>query len=125
MCERVVVLGHSYGGPIVNAAIKGLSDKGVLGMIALSAFIFPSGMDQGAAIRATGDSPYVTLDSPSEGLLLPKDPNRTEWAIQQIRPRSMAANMDIVPPQAWEDDSYAGKLGYFRCTADVVLPIKK
>jgi pimeloyl-ACP methyl ester carboxylesterase len=31
--------------------------------------------------------------------------------------------MGIVPPQAWEDDSYQGRLGYIKATADVVNPI--
>ncbi|CAG1963108.1 unnamed protein product [Fusarium graminearum] len=35
----------------------------------------------------------------------------------------MAANMGIVPPQAWQDDSYRGRLGYIKATADVVNPL--
>ncbi|CAL5869195.1 uncharacterized protein PFLUO_LOCUS3423 [Penicillium psychrofluorescens] len=134
MGKRVVVLAHSYGGPIASAAIKGLADKGVLGMVALCAYIFPGGMDQGAAIRDIGGLPYVTWDVPSEGLFLANDPrslffppdapaDRTDWAVPQLRPQSMAANTGIVPPQAWQDDSYTGRLGYIKCTADVVLPI--
>ncbi|KGO54355.1 hypothetical protein PEX2_038430 [Penicillium expansum] len=136
MSKRVVLLAHSYGGPIASAAIKGLSEKGVLGMIALSAFIFPGGMDQGAVIRNIGGLPYVTWDVPSEGLFQTKDPrslffppdapsDRIEWAVPQLRPQSMAANMGIVPPQAWQDDSYTGRLGYIRCTADVVIPLEQ
>ncbi|CAI7669187.1 unnamed protein product [Penicillium crustosum] len=136
MGKRVVVLAHSYGGPIASAAIKGLSDKGVLGMIALSAFIFPGGMDQGTVIRDMGGLPYVTWDVPSEGLFQTKDPRSlffppdvsadlVDWVVPQLRPQSMAANMGIVPPQAWEDDSYTGRLGYIRCTADVVIPIEQ
>ncbi|KAJ5511085.1 hypothetical protein N7453_003188 [Penicillium expansum] len=121
MGKRVVLLAHSYGGPIASAAIKGLSENGVLGMIALSAFIFPGGMDQGAVIRNIGRLPYVTWDVPSEDA--PSD--RIEWAVPQLRPQSMAANMGIVPPQAWQDDSYTGRLGYIRCTADVVIPIEQ
>lgn len=41
----------------------------------------------------------------------------------QLRPQSMAANLGIVPRQVWKDDSYLGRLGYVRCTADVVNPI--
>lgn len=134
MGKRVVVLAHSYGGPIASAAITGLSGKGVLGMIALCAYIFPGGMDQGAVIRDLGGLPYVTWDVPSEGLFLTKDPrslffppdvpeDRIDWAVAQLRPQSMAANMGIVPPQAWQDDSYIGRLGYIRCTADAVNPI--
>lgn len=133
MDKRVVVLAHSYGGPIASAAIKDLSEKGVLGMIALCAYIFPGGMDQGAVIRQMG-LPFVTWDVPSEGLFLVKDPrslffppdtpaDRIEWALPQLRPQSMAANMGIVPPQAWQDESYVGRLGYIRCTDDVVIPI--
>ncbi|CAI7633102.1 unnamed protein product [Penicillium discolor] len=131
MGKRVVVLAHSYGGPIASAAIKGLSNKGVLGMIALSGFIFPEGMDQGAVIRDMGGLPYVIWDVPSEGLFQTKDPrslffppdvpaDRVEWAVPQLLPQSMAANMGIVPPQAWQDNSYTG-----RCTADVVIPIEQ
>lgn len=136
MGKRVVVLAHSYGGPIASAAIKGLSDKGVLGMIDLCAYIFPGGMDQGAAIRDMGGLSYVTLDVPSEGLFQTKDPrslffppdvptDQIDWAIPQLRPQSMAANMGIVPPQGWQDDCYFGRLGYIRCTADVAIPIEQ
>jgi pimeloyl-ACP methyl ester carboxylesterase len=103
-------------------------------MIALCAYVFPGGMDQGAVIRSLGGLPFVTWDVPSEGLFLAKDPrglffsadvpeDRIDWAIPQLRPQSMAANMGIVPPQAWQDDSYIGRLGYIRCTADVVIPV--
>lgn len=136
MGKRVVVLAHSYGGPIASAAIKGLSEKGVLGMIALCAFIFPGGMDQGAAIRAIGSLSFVMWDVPSEGLFQAKEPrglffppdvpeDRVDWAVSQLRPQSMAANLGIVPPQAWQDDSYNGRLGYIRCTADAVIPIER
>ncbi|KAJ5472246.1 hypothetical protein N7530_006247 [Penicillium desertorum] len=129
-------LAHSYAGPIASAAIKGLSEKGVLGMVALCAYMFPGGMDQGAVIRDIGDLPYVTWNMPSEGLFQTKDPRslffppdvpaeRVDWAVSQLRPQSMAANMGIVPPQAWQDDSYIGRLGYIRCTADVVIPIEQ
>ncbi|KAJ5139059.1 uncharacterized protein N7515_003907 [Penicillium bovifimosum] len=133
--ERVVVLAHSYGGPIASAAIKGLADQGVLGLIALCAYVFPGGMDQGAVIRDMGGLPYATWDVPSEGLFLVNDPrsffyppdvaaDEVNWAMPRLRPQSMAANMGIVPPQAWEDDSYVGRLGYIRCTADLVIPIQ-
>ncbi|KAJ6178134.1 hypothetical protein N7519_008595 [Penicillium mononematosum] len=136
MGKRVVVLAHSYAGPIASAAIKGLSEKGVLGMVALCAYIFPGGMDQGAAIRDIGDLPYVTWNMPTEGLFQTKDPrslffppdvpeDRVDWAVSQLRPQSMAANMGIVPPQAWQDDAYIGRLGYIRCTADVVISIEQ
>ncbi|CAG7995951.1 unnamed protein product [Penicillium salamii] len=136
MGKRVVVLAHSYGGPIASAAIKGLSGNDVLGMIALCAYIFPGGMDQGVAIRDIGGLPYVTWDAPSEGLFVPKDPgslffppdtpaDKIDWAVPQLRPQSMAANMGIVPPQVWEDDSYSGGLGYIRCTDDVIVPIEQ
>ncbi|OAR00468.1 hypothetical protein LLEC1_05558, partial [Akanthomyces lecanii] len=61
--KRVVVVAHSYAGPIGNAAIIGLSEReraakslpgGVVGLIALCAFLFPGGMDQGAVIRGLG-----------------------------------------------------------------------
>lgn len=134
MGKRVVVLAHSYGGPIASAAIKGLSEKGVLGMIALCAYVFPGGMDQGAAIREIGGLPYVIWDTPSKGLFVAKNPrsmffspdtpaDRIDWAVPQLRPQSMAANMGFVPPQAWQDDSYSGRLGYIRCTADAINPI--
>ena len=136
MGKRVVVLAHSYAGPIASAAIKGLAEQGVLGMVALCAYIFPGGMDQGAAIRDIGGLPYVTWDMPSEGLFQTKDPRslffppdvpaeRVDWAVSQLRPQSMAANMGIVPPQAWQDETYIGRLGYIRCTADVVVPIEQ
>ncbi|KAJ5168597.1 uncharacterized protein N7482_004191 [Penicillium canariense] len=136
MGKRVVVLAHSYGGPIASAAILGLSGKGVLGMIALCAYIFPGGMDQGAVIRDIGGLPYVLWDAPSEGLFLAKDArslffppdvpaDRVDWAVPQLRPQSMAANMGVVPPQAWQDESYDGRLGYIRCTADVINPIEQ
>ena len=57
MGKTVVVLAHSHGGPIASAAIKGLAGKGVLGMITLCAYIFPGGMDGGAALRDIGVLP--------------------------------------------------------------------
>ncbi len=144
--KRVVVVAHSYGGPIGSAAIIGLSEQeraakslpgGVVGLIALCAFIFPGGMDQGAVIRQMNGLPYVIWDSPSEGLFLPKDPramfyppdvpqDRVEWAVAQLQPQSTAANMGIVPPQAWQDDAahYAHRLGYIACTEDNVIPLE-
>jgi pimeloyl-ACP methyl ester carboxylesterase len=133
--KRVAIVAHSYGGPIASAAIKGLLDnRNLLGMIALCAYIFPGGMDQGAAIRSIGGLPYVNWDSPAEGLFVTKDPGSlffppdvspdlVEWAVSQLRPQSMAANTGIVPPQAWQDDGYPGRLGYIRCTEDVVNPL--
>lgn len=133
--KRVAIVAHSYGGPIASAAIKGLLDNhNLLGMIALCAYIFPGSMDQGAAIRSIGGLPYVTWDSPVKDLFVPKDPAKlfyppdvsadlVEWAVAQLQPQSMAANMGIVPPQVWQDDGYTGRLGYIRCTADVVNPL--
>lgn len=143
--KRVVILAHSYAGPIASAAIKDLPGKdqekeegqgqgSVLGLIALCAFLFPGGMDQGAVIRGGGGLPYATLNAPSEGFFVTKDPrslffapdvpaDRANWAVSRLRPQSMAANMGTVPPQAWQDDGYMGGLGYIRCTADVVVPI--
>lgn len=132
--KEVVVLAHSYGGPIGSAAITGLSEHGVLGMIALSAYIFPGGMDQGAVIRSLGGLPYASWDTPAEGLWLAKDPSsllfspdvpadRIDWVLPQLRPQSMATTLGIVPPQAWQEDAYTGRLGYIRCTADVIIPL--
>lgn len=133
--KRVVVLGHSYGGPIASAAIKGLPRKDVLGMIALTAFVLPGGKDQGAAIREMGGlHTIMSWDTPREGFFVVKDPRKfffspdtsadnIDWALPQLRPQSMAANLGIVPPQAWQDDSFIGGLGYIRCTADVAIPI--
>jgi hypothetical protein len=103
-------------------------------MIALCAYIFPGGMDQGEVIRSLGGIPYVNWDSPSEGLFLAKDPgsilftpdvpkDKADWALSQLRPQSMAANMGIVPPQAWQADSYRGFLGYIKATADAIVPV--
>lgn len=50
--------------------------------------------------------------------------NLAEWAIAQLRPQSMAASNGIVPPQAWQDETYTGQLGYIRCTADLALEIE-
>lgn len=134
--KQVVVVAHSYGGPIASGAIKGLQDnRNLLGMIALCAYILPGGLDQGAAIRDIGGLPYVNWDSPAKGLFVPKEPanlfyppdvpaDLVEWAVAQIQPQSMAANTGIVPPQVWQDDGgYPGRLGYIRCTADVILPL--
>jgi pimeloyl-ACP methyl ester carboxylesterase len=141
--KRVVVVAHSYGGPIGSAAIVGQSKAEraaknlpgeVLGMIALCAFIFPGGMDQGAVIESLGGLPYVDWDTPSKGLFLAKDPGsmlfppdvpeeRAKWALSQLRPQSMAANMGIVPPQAWQMDSFSGSFGYIKATGDVIIPI--
>lgn len=142
--KRVVVVAHSYGGPIGSGAIIGLSEQertaknlpgGVEGFVALCAFMFPGGMDQGALIKANGGLPYVNWDSPSEGLFEPKDPrsmffppdvpdHRIDWAIAQLSPQSTAANTGIVPPQMWQEDAdhYTGKLGYIMCTHDKVVP---
>ena len=141
--KSVVVLAHSYAGPIASAAITGLSIKsrkagmgGVLGLIGLAAYIFPGGMDQGQAIRDIGGLPYVNWDTPSPGLFLTKDPaplfyapdvsaELTAWAVSKLQPQSMAANMGIVPPQAWQDDAEAfeGRLAYVHTTADVPVPV--
>jgi len=142
--KRVVVVAHSYGGPMACGAIAGLSEVdrgakglpgGVLGMIALCAYVFPGGMDQGAAIKSLGGLPYVDWDTPAEGLFQCKDPrgmffppdvseDMVEWALPQLQPQSMAANMGIVPPQAWQDDrNYDGLLGYIRTPNDPIIPI--
>lgn len=142
--QRVVVLAHSYSGPIACSAIRGLSEEqraqsglsgGVVGLIHLCAYIFPGGMDQGAVIKSVGGLPYVTWDSPSEGLFVLNEPrvklylpdvpeDRIAWTLPQLTPQSSAANTGIVPPQAWQDDShYSGRLGYIRCTADGIVPI--
>ncbi|RMJ28005.1 hypothetical protein PHISP_01120 [Aspergillus sp. HF37] len=112
--KRLVILAHSYAGPIASAAIAGLSESGVLGLVSLCAYIFPGGMDQGAVIRSMGGLPYAAWDDPAEGLFVTKDPrslffppdvptDRVDWAVQLLRPQSMAANTGIVPPQAWQD----------------------
>lgn len=143
--KQVVVLGHSYGGPIAGAAIKGLSEGerasagktgGVVGLVVLCGYLFPGGMDQGAVIRDAGGLPYVAWDTPSEGLFVAKDarglffpPNGdvsedlVTWVLPQLRPQSSAANLGTVPPQAWQNDTYTGGLGYIRCTGDSVIPI--
>lgn len=141
--KRVVVLAHSYGGPIAGAAVVGMSQSqraaenlegGVLGMIALSAYMFPGGMDQGAVIRSMGGLPHVDWDSPSEGLFVAKDPgsllfppdmpkDREQWMLSQLRPQSMAASMGIVPPQVWETDHFKTPLGYIQTSADAIVPI--
>ncbi|TQV91026.1 alpha/beta hydrolase superfamily protein [Cordyceps javanica] len=142
--KRVVVLAHSYGGPIGSAAVLGRSEReraakqlpgGVVGLVCLCAFILPGGMDQGAAIKAQGGLPGLAWDSPSDGLFVPKDPrgflfspdcapDHIDWALPQLRPQSMAANMGIVPPQAWQEDAenYANRLGYIACTDDEAVP---
>ncbi|KAJ6136373.1 hypothetical protein N7512_001533 [Penicillium capsulatum] len=130
--KRVIVLAHSYAGPIGSAAIKGLADEGVLGMIALVAYIYPGNMDVAAHIRKIGGLPFIVWDTPSPGLFLATDArtrffapdtpeDRIDWALANLRPQSMAANTGITPPEAWQDDSFDGRLGYIRCTADQVL----
>ena len=143
--RRVVVAAHSYAGPIGNAAIVGSSQEeraarglpgGVVGFVAVCAYLLPGGLDQGAAIRAIGGLPYVTWDAPSEGLFVLNDPRGllfppdvpaelVDWAVARLKPQSSAANTGVVPPQAWKEDAarYAGRFGYVRCTADAVLPI--
>lgn len=136
--KRVVVVAHSYGGPIASAAVKDLllenRDNNLLGLIALCAYILPGGLDQGAAIRDMGGLPYVTWDSPVEGLFVTKDPvslfyppdvspDHVQWAVDQLRPQSMAANTGVVPPQAWQDEANKGRLGYIRCTDDKIIPL--
>ncbi|KAF4443214.1 hypothetical protein F53441_11523 [Fusarium austroafricanum] len=141
--KEVVVLAHSYGGPIACGGIAGLSlteraqtklPGGVLGFINLCGYIFPGGMDQGAVIESVGGLPYVNWDTPSPGLFVCKDPgslmyvpdvskDQADWALSQLRPQSMAANLGIVPPQAWQEDSYKGRLGYIKATKDVVNPL--
>ncbi|KAH7253724.1 Alpha/Beta hydrolase protein [Fusarium redolens] len=140
--KQVVVLAHSYGGPIGCGAITGLSlterarndlTGGVLGFINLCGYIFPGGMDQGAVIRSLGGLPYVDWDTPSPGLFVAKDPgsllyrpdvskDHAEWALSQLQPQSMAANMGIVPPQAWQEGAYKGRLAYIKATEDAVIP---
>jgi pimeloyl-ACP methyl ester carboxylesterase len=137
--KQVVVLAHSYGGPIASAAIADMAPspkdaadrRGFLGLIVLCGFIFPGGMDQGAAIRAAGGLPYVTWDNPSEGLFTLNEPEKllgvpddlTDWALAQLRPQSMAANMGIVPPQAWQKDGFQGSLAYIKSTEDAIIPL--
>ncbi|EWG53456.1 hypothetical protein FVEG_11885 [Fusarium verticillioides 7600] len=141
--KQVVVLAHSYGGPIGCGAITGLSlteraennlPGGVLGFIILCGYIFPGGMDQGAVIRSLGGLPYVNWDTPSPGLFVAKDPGslfyrpdvsdeQAQWALLQLQPQSMAANMGIVPPQAWQEESYKGRLAYIKATEDAVIPL--
>uniref|UniRef100_A0A093VIK6 Methylesterase 1 n=1 Tax=Talaromyces marneffei PM1 TaxID=1077442 RepID=A0A093VIK6_TALMA len=138
--KSVIVLAHSYGGSIASAGMRGLSGEHngmLLGLIALCAVMHPGGYDQGEFIRNAGSLPFVvSWDSPVEGLCVVKDPaslfytpdvpaDRIKWALPQVRPHSMAASMDIVPPQVWQDDHYTGQLGYIRCTADVSIPIER
>lgn len=145
--KRVAVVAHSYAGSIGSAAIIGLSEQeraakslpgGVVGLIALCAFLFPGGMDKGAVIKKMGGLSYVDWDSPSEGLFVTKDPrslffapdvpqDRIDWAVPQLLPQSMVANTGIVPPQAWQEDAdnYAGKWGYIFCTDDTTVPLKQ
>jgi pimeloyl-ACP methyl ester carboxylesterase len=136
--KRVVILAHSYGGLIASAALAGLSKNNndtLIGLIDLSAFILPGGIDHGALIRSLGGSPYMDWDTPAEGLVVTKDPKNmfyapdvpddlAEWAIAQLHPQSMTATNGIVPPQAWEDETYTGQLGYIRCTADLAVKIE-
>jgi pimeloyl-ACP methyl ester carboxylesterase len=142
--KRVVVVAHSYGGQVASPAIIGLSiperaaeqrPGGVLGFVALCAYLLPGGLDQGALIKSIGGLPYVTWDEPREGVFVAKDPRSlffppdvsdelSEWAIAKFLPQSMAANQGIVPPQAWEQEGkYRGALGYIRCTGDCMVPI--
>ena len=143
--KRVVVLAHSYAGPIGSAGIVGLSGAeraaaglpgSVEGLIVLCGYILPGGLDQGAVIDSMGGLPYVNWDSPSEGLFMPKDPKSmffppdvseedTEAAIAQIQPQSTASNRGTVPPQAWQQDPlhFGGRFGYIRCTGDAIVPI--
>lgn len=134
--KRVVILAHSYAGPIASAALAGLSNHSdsVLGLICLATFIFPGGMDQGAVIREIGGLPYAVWDTPSPGLFITNDPRalfyspdtpeeRVEWAVSKLTPQSMAANLGIVPPQAWQDEGYRGRFAYIGCTDDVVIPV--
>lgn len=138
--RRVVVLAHSYAGSIASAGIRGITDGKtngmLLGLIALSAFMYPSGFDSAAFIRSIGGLPGAMWDTPAVGLLVIKDAkstfyapdvpeDRAEWALAQLRPQSMTATNDIVPPQVWQDDSYTGQLGYIRCTADAAIPIEQ
>jgi pimeloyl-ACP methyl ester carboxylesterase len=145
--KQVVVVGHSYGGPIASAAVRGLSlgersqaglPGGVVGLIVLCGYVFPGGMDQGAVIRDMGGLPYAIWDSPSEGLFVLKDApamffppggdvseELAAWALPQLRPQSSAANLGIVPPQAWQDDKYAGGFGYIFCSSDTVIPLEQ
>lgn len=56
-------------------------------------------------------------------MLFPPDTSadRVDWALLQLRPQSSAAVPGIVPPQAWQSNEFAGRLGYIRCTDDVVI----
>ena len=85
-------------------------------------------------VESVGGLPYVDWNTPSPGLFVAKDPGSllyqpdvpkdlADWALSQLQPQSMAANMGIVPPQAWQDDWYQGRLGYIKATEDVVNPI--
>ena len=80
--------------------------------------------------------PYVNWDTPTEGFFVPKEPLRlfyspdvpdelAQWAASKLRPQSMAANLDIVQPQAWQHDArnYTGRLAYIKCEADAAVPL--
>lgn len=139
--KNVVVLGHSYAGPICSAALRILpaSQEGeglLLGLINLCAYIFPGEMDQGKVIDEIGGLDYVHWNTPEVGLFILKDPkqnlmlpdvpnDRAEWALKRLRPQSMAANRGIVPPQVWQDEKYTGGLGYIRTTHDNIVSISE
>lgn len=48
----------------------------LIGLIDLSAFILPGGIDHGARIRSLGGSPYMDWDTPAESLVVTKDPEK-------------------------------------------------
>lgn len=133
--KRVVVVPHSYAGPIASAAIAGLPTSSVLGLVDLTAYIEPGGLDQGAYIQSIGGMPYATFDTPSKGLHVHNNPramlfepdvpaDRIDWAIQRLVPQSMAGMLGIVPPQVWQEEGRDRLLGYIRCTADGTIPIE-
>lgn len=132
--KRVVVVAHSYGAQTGSAAVKGLANQGVLGLINLCGYIYPEGFDSMAFIEKIGGLPWVAWDTPSPGFIMAKDApdrifgqdtpqDRVDWAMQKIRPQSMAASTGIVPCQAWQDDAFQGRLGYIRATADLTIPL--
>lgn len=132
--KRVVVLAHSYSGPIASAGIALLRDhSSVLGLIVLCGYIFPGGMDQGAILKAL-NPPFFKWDTPRKGFTMPLDPHAffykpdvpeelIEWAEAGLKPHCLDTQMGIVPPQVWQDEGFKGGFGYIRTLEDGILKI--
>ncbi|KAL8726562.1 MAG: hypothetical protein Q9181_005999 [Wetmoreana brouardii] len=136
----VILVCHSYGGIPGAGAATGLSKRarvqegkktGVLGLVYVCGFVVP---ETSSLLETIGGkhAPYVNTDQPSPGQSTIQDPRNVLYndlddtesddLIGLLRPTSMRAFDTSIPPAAWAEPEYGGRLMYIRCMQDQAIP---